>query len=118
MNRKSFGYTGEKIACKFLIESNYKIVEQNFYYNGGEIDIIAFDTLQNELVFIEVKTRSNSAYGFAVESVDDYKINKIIRGARYYLHKKHHDNVDVRFDVIEIYYKDGRFFINQIKQII
>ena len=118
MNRKQFGYIGESITCKYLKKKHYNIIETNFYYRGGEIDIIAFDTESNELVFIEVKTRSNKEYGVPADSVNNIKLNRIIRGAKYYVYKKQINNVNIRFDVIELYYKNDRFYINQIKQII
>ena len=38
--------------------NHYKIIDKNYYYEGGEIDIIAYDEDKNEIVFIEVKTRA------------------------------------------------------------
>ena len=50
--KKILGNLGEDIACKFILNKGYEIVERNFYCRQGEIDIIAKD---NEfLVFIEV----------------------------------------------------------------
>lgn len=118
MNNIEFGRIGESITCKYLIDNNYKIIEQNFYFSGGEIDIIAYDEEKNELVFIEVKTRTNNSYGTPSEAVDNYKLKHITKGIKYYLHKNALEEAFIRVDIIELLYKNDKFFINHIKQII
>ena len=61
LSKKEFGNIGEDISCKYLEQKGYKIIERNFTCRQGEIDIIAKDG--KELVFIEVKSRSNFFYG-------------------------------------------------------
>lgn len=118
MNKTEFGRIGEKITCKYLIKNNYKIVDKNYYYRGGEIDIIAFDDLSKEIVFIEVKTRANNNYGLPSEAVNKRKIENITKGIRRYIHKNKLENAFIRVDLIELFYKDKKFYINHIKQII
>jgi putative endonuclease len=79
---------GEDIATKFLAKKGYKIIDRNFRKGYGEIDIIA--TFQNILVFIEVKTRTTSLYGGAIEAISYSKLHKLIRTCEYYkmLHSK------------------------------
>ena len=55
--KKEFGNTGEDIATEYLEKQGYIILERNFYCKQGEIDIIAKD--KNEVVFVEVKSRSD-----------------------------------------------------------
>ena len=43
MNKTEFGKIGESITCKYLCQNHYKIIDKNYYYKGGEIDIIAYD---------------------------------------------------------------------------
>ena len=54
------GKNGEEIATEFLRKKGYKILERNFEASQGEIDIIAKD--DKELVFVEVKTRTDTAF--------------------------------------------------------
>jgi len=50
------GARGEKLACRYLKRSGYKILLRNFRgRSGGEIDIVCRDN--DTLVFVEVKTR-------------------------------------------------------------
>ena len=50
------GKEGEALACNYLKEKGYKIIDTNYKNTIGEIDIIA--KIQSSYVFIEVKTRT------------------------------------------------------------
>lgn len=93
----------------------YKIIERNYRCRQGEIDIIAKD--KNELVFIEVKTRSNLCFGRPREAVDNYKQNHIYKTAKYYLHNNKLENSYVRFDVIEIYLRKNKYKLSHLKNV-
>ena len=116
MNKTEFGKIGESITCKYLCQNHYKIIDKNYYYKGGEIDIIAKD--KNEYVFVEVKTRTNNKFGKPVEAVNKTKKRHIYKTAEYYLYYKKIQNVYVRFDIIEILKKQNRFYVHHIKNAI
>ena len=117
--RKELGKLGEDLACDYLERNcNYVIVERNFCCRQGEIDIIAKDIIKKELVFIEVKTRSNLKYGNPAEAVDKQKQHHIMYVAKYYIYKKHINNIAVRFDIIEVYIEKEKYKINHIKQVL
>lgn len=103
------------MAVKFLENIGYEIIIQNFRCKQGEIDIIAMN--KKEIVFIEVKTRSNAKFGRPVEAVDFWKIQHIYKTANYFLHKYSLQNFPVRFDVVEVFYYKNKFYINHIKNI-
>ena len=63
-------------TMEYLENNYYQIIEKNFYCRFGEIDIIAIDKKENELVFIEVKTRTNLLYGIPIEAVNYNKIKQ------------------------------------------
>ncbi len=84
--KQETGKTGEELASKYIEKQGYKIVERNFRCRQGEIDIIAED--KQELVFIEVKTRTNLSYGFPAEAVNYVKQKHINKATKYYLYKK------------------------------
>ena len=114
--KKDFGNSGEDIAVQYLEKQGHVILERNFYCKQGEIDIITKD--KNEIVFIEVKTRANGNYGLPSEAVDKRKISNITKGIRKYIHIKNLENKFIRLDLIELFYKNKKFYINHIKQII
>lgn len=100
MYKENKGYKYEEIAKKYLVENNYEIIEQNFTSKFGEIDIIA---LKDDIIsFIEVKGRKNTEYGMPREAVTKYKQQRIITSAKFFLLKEDFDDVQCRFDVIEI----------------
>ena len=53
--KSQLGKIGEDIACEYLVDNKYKIIERNFRQKWGEIDIIA-KASNKTLVFVEVKT--------------------------------------------------------------
>lgn len=111
-----FGKLGEDLACTYLKNNGYRIIERNFEAKQGEIDIIAVD--KEELVFIEVKTRTNTCYGKPVEAVNNKKQKHLIKTVEYYLYSRNLENEFVRIDVIEIYLYNHKYRVNHIKQII
>ena len=110
MNNIQKGRAGESIALRYLINNRANILETNYRINSGEIDIIA--KINEELVFIEVKSRTSIKFGYPAEAVDYRKIRKIVNTAKYYILKNNLNNVPIRFDVIEIYLNDKK--INHI----
>ena len=110
------GKFGEDFACLYLKKHNYIIIQRNFSCYQGEIDIIAKDISKNELVFIEVKSRTSFKYGFPIDAVNKHKQNHLFKACQYYLYKYHLFNVFVRIDVIEIFIKNNIPYIHHIKQ--
>ena len=115
--RQMIGKCGEDLACDYLVKNNYIIIDRNFYCYQGEIDIIAKDLKNNELVFFEVKTRTNSKYGKPVDAVDRNKKSHLFKACKYYLYKNYIYNSFVRVDVIEVFLNANSYHINHIKQI-
>ena len=114
--RHILGNNGEKIASEYLEKNHYEIIKRNFRCKQGEIDIIAKD--KEELVFIEVKTRTDISYGEASEAVTDTKKRHLINSIKYYIYKQKLENQPIRIDVAEVYIKCGKVKINYIKQAI
>ncbi|MGC9362535.1 MAG: YraN family protein [Candidatus Syntrophosphaera sp.] len=96
-------HTGEDLAAKFLTSKGYQILQRNYRSKTGEIDIIAhFD---NQLVFIEVKTRTKHSIKQALMNVGYTKQKRISHTAQRYV-LEHPDCVKprMRFDVIILLY--------------
>ncbi len=71
---------------------------KNFRCKGGELDLIA--KKGDLLVFIEVKARKTSNFGYSAEFVNGVKRKRILNCAKYFIQKNRLDNLDIRFDVI------------------
>lgn len=81
--RQGLGRLGERLATEKLISAGYRILEANFRCHYGEIDIVAEE--EQDLVFVEVKTRRGQAYGRPEDAVTVQKQQKLIEVATYYL---------------------------------
>ena len=99
-DKQATGNLGEKKAAEFLERKGYFIIERNFRYRRGEIDIIARKgTL---LLFVEVKTRTgNNAWGYPEEAVTNKKARKVVACANAYIFKKNWQG-EIRFDIISV----------------
>ena len=75
-NKRKIGGEKEELAVGFLKEKGIRILERNYYFPGGELDIIAKDG--EYLVFIEVKYRKTASYGQPWEAVSNNKQKKIL----------------------------------------
>ena len=111
---KSIGELGEDLACEFLTGKGYEIIERNYRYGHGEIDIIARHN--DVLIFTEVKTRKNLEYGMPEFAITKNKQNQIRRIATAYLYEKGISETDCRMDVVAILFKkSGTPYINHIE---
>ena len=100
-NKRSIGSEKETLAVEYLKEQGAIVLTQNFYFRGGELDIVAKD--EEYLCFIEVKYRKSAAHGVPEAAVTMAKQKKIIQGARVYLYKnKLPESTPCRFDVISV----------------
>lgn len=108
------GAWGERIAAEFLKDKGYEILQTNFRIKAGEIDIIAYDN--SCMVFVEVKTRKSSSFGYPSEYVNYAKQKKIKKAALCFV--KSLDR-EMRFDVIEVFYHEsaGGFQADEINHI-
>lgn len=114
-NNRLTGTNGENRAVNYLKSQNALILEKNFYYKGGEIDLIIKDFSEPEhyLCFVEVKYRSNSKMGNPEEAVNFNKQKKIIKGAFFYMNFKGISySTPCRFDVISICGEEIRWIKN------
>ena len=98
--KRRLGFWGEYRAAKYLRSRGYRIVARNFRCPFGEVDIIA--SKGDIVAFIEVKTRSDDAFGLPNESVRRDRRQRYVNCAKFYFSGKYIDCV-VRFDVIEIF---------------
>ena len=102
------GRAGEELAAKYLRKNGHKILYRNFRAShGGEVDIVCRDKRHNELVFVEVKTRSSEEFGRPLDAVDQEKRRLILRGAMTWLKMLDMPDIVFRFDVVEVLMPDA-----------
>jgi len=105
LKKKELGAKGEEIAVLYLKSRGYRIIERNYRIRLGEIDIIAEQG--NDLVFIEVKTRSGTHFGSPFDSITIQKQKQLSKVALEYINKQGCNNRPARFDVVGIEFQVG-----------
>lgn len=106
------GSLAENYATEFIRAKGYKIVERNFRSKFGEIDIIA--TLNDVLVFIEVKARWSKKFGSPEEAVTPRKLYKIKRTGEYYCLIHPGLPIKLRIDVVALEITNGQVVTSRI----
>lgn len=103
-DRQTLGKVAEQEACEFLQKRGLRLLMQNYRCPHGEIDLI-MQNKENDIVFVEVRSRSGTSYGTAAETIDSRKQAKLLRSAMFYLQSKNWLNhINSRFDVIAIHF--------------
>jgi putative endonuclease len=96
------GRIGEDVAHRYLRRHGCTIVARNYRTRSGsgEVDIVAWHG--PTLVFVEVKTRSTSAYGTPDRAVDAEKIFRVRRAANDYARRAGVLPDRMRFDIVSV----------------
>lgn len=103
-------HTGEDLAAIYLTRKGYEIVCKNFRTKLGEIDLIVQN--KDNLVFVEVKTRSKHSMKQALMSISYTKQKRISLTAQRYI-TQNPDCVKpkIRFDIVVLlHYPDTNSF--------
>lgn len=111
--RIDIGKRGELLAVDFLKKNGYKILENNFRCRYGEIDIIAMEG--KGIAFVEVKTKTNDAFGPPKTAVDLRKQRQLSKAALAYLTQNKLTNHPARFDVVGVTIRENKKEIELIK---
>lgn len=98
-NHMLLGQTGESLAVDYLQRNNYEILTTNWRYSRAEIDIIA--KRSEQLIFVEVKTRSSLRNGYPEDDVDEHKKRMLFDAASAFMEQENHMG-EIRFDIISI----------------
>lgn len=112
MTKHELGDKGEIIAKENLLQKGYLVLEQNYRWGKGEIDLIC--KKEQTLVFVEVKTRQTSYFGEPYQAVTRQKQKQIIKVANQYI-MEGNIGLDVRFDVVSIILNSKRKAVNHIE---
>jgi len=88
------------LAKDYLKRQGYKILTQNYRKKYGEIDIVAQQ--KNDLIFVEVKTCTQSEFGSPESWVTYRKQQQIGKMAASYIKEHRYRNFNCRFDVIAV----------------
>lgn len=113
MNTRKIGLEAEAAVAEYIHDCGFVLETRNYMTPYGEADIIAKDG--DAVVFIEVKARKNTKYGKPAEAVTKQKKLRYLRIAQYYFMNREINDFKVRFDVAEVYDKNGKSNVNYIR---
>ena len=105
--KDELGRRGEEVAARRLEASGLKVLDRNWRCGEGELDIVAWDPGEEQLVICEVKTRSGDGYGTPFEAVTQGKRRKQRRLAQLWLTEHRTPWVAIRFDVVGVRWPPG-----------
>ncbi|WP_133274295.1 YraN family protein [Hymenobacter radiodurans] len=94
------GHAGEAAAADFFLKQGYTVAHQNYRYRRAEVDLIVQRSTAL-LVFVEVKTRSSSQYGYPEEFVTERK-RQLFRLAADQYQEEVDWRGDIRFDILAL----------------
>jgi putative endonuclease len=109
--KQKVGKKGEDLACTYLSDKGFEVIDRNYLKPWGEIDIVAKKA--KRLYFIEVKSVSADLSVTRETSQDQYrpednvhpaKLERMRKVIQTYLFEKYGDReVDWQFDVMTVY---------------
>lgn len=94
------GRRGEELAAQYLTAEGYTVLDRNWRCARGEIDLVARDG--NDTVFVEVKTRSSTAFGHPFEAITEQKLLRLKRLANAWCDVHPYRRGTVRIDAIAV----------------
>ncbi len=94
-----FGKAGEKAALEFFQNKGYKLLHKNWRHKKSEIDLIV--KKEDQVVFVEVKTRNKKNNQTINEIVSISQQKRIMNAAHNYINIYSLDE-EIRFDLIQI----------------
>ena len=96
---------GQRFAARYLRKQGMKLLAQNVLCPGGEIDILAVEG--DELVFVEVRSRSSDVFMTPEGSIRHDKQQAMLRAARHVMTSRHIRTLKPRIDAVAIVWPDG-----------
>ena len=99
--RPGLGRQAEALAAAALEAAGMEILERNWRRPEAELDLIA-RAPDGTCVFVEVRSRTGTAFGDPLETITPRKQSQIIRAARLYLDEAKPNASAYRFDVVAV----------------
>lgn len=109
VHKKLLGKKGERLAEQYLKKQGYTLIKRNYKTPHGEADLLFSDG--EEVIFVEVKTRTSGDFATAKQAVNAEKRARYRKIALYY---GKGTEPNARFDVVEIYATEDGYQINHL----
>ena len=96
--KQKLGGRGEAAAARLLASKRYRILDRNWRQGRLELDLVCEDG--DDLVFVEVKTRTAGTLGSPADGMSTAKRRNVIKAARCWLAAHRAWERACRFDVV------------------
>lgn len=113
MDAKAFGQKGEAAAARYYLDRGCRLLAHNYRTRMGELDLVLMEG--ETVVIAEVKSRSETSRGPAVEAVGPAKRRRIVLAAQRFLQQSGLSEHPVRFDVVEVTPAEGGLLVHCIR---
>lgn len=110
---RELGRAGERRAVWYFRWRGYSILARNVRDREGEIDLVV--RRGRRAAFVEVKTRQSRSAGQPFEAVDEAKQQRIGRAAGRAARSLGIEELELRFDVLSLYWNGRRFEIEHFR---
>ena len=97
---QQFGQAGEQAAAAFLAQLGYEVLYTSYRHKRAEVDLVVCRG-QALLVFVEVKARSSTQFGYPETFVTERK-KQLFRLAAEHLQEELAWTGDIRFDIVAL----------------
>jgi putative endonuclease len=104
--RTSIVKRGIEVASNYLSNEGAEVIEREWRCEGGIADIIVKE--DNEIAFVQVKTRKATANGYSEDAVTKSTRSKFEQLALKYLSTHDVPSCRVRFDIISVLICDNQ----------
>ena len=81
----TLGRYAEDLAAKYLVSIGWRVLARNVWNQYGELDIVAADYREKDLVIVEVRCRTKNKIQDAIDSIDRRKMNALLRASNEYI---------------------------------
>jgi putative endonuclease len=98
--RDELGRRGEEEAARYLKRLGYRILGRRERILRGDIDIVALDG--RTVVFVEVRSKSDTSHGHPAETVGREKQRRIAELAGAYIRRHRLEDQSVRIDMVAV----------------
>jgi putative endonuclease len=98
--RLALGQRAEELAARYLEGLGYRVLARNWRRPEGELDLVV--DKEGLCVFVEVRSRTGTERGHALETVDARKRAQVRRAARMYIDEERPSAAVFRFDVVGV----------------
>jgi putative endonuclease len=102
---RQVGVDGETLVASYLQKLGAEVIARNWRIKEGEIDIVA--RLDDTLLFVEVKSRTSSAFGHPLEAIDRAKAHRLQRLALAWISLHDQWGAEYRIDAAAVNFENG-----------